>query len=80
MQAFRMIQTDPDTGADVAVAEGVQFTDGTVALRWLEAPAIYDRARGVRPTTVIHETIFSVIALHAHDGARRIVWLWDEHC
>lgn len=49
-----------------AVAEGVEFTDGTVALRW----------RGSNPTSVVfHDNgIASVEAIHGHNGATKIVW------
>ena len=59
-----------------AVAEGIEFSDGQVALRWL-APYIADthKERGVRPTTVIHESVQSVEALHGHNGATRIEWI-----
>lgn len=48
------------------VAEGVVFTDGTVALRW----------SGQWPTSVVfHERgIDSVRAVHGHGGWTRIVW------
>lgn len=56
------------------VAEGVEFDDGTVALRWREVQGPhYDR--GVRATTVLHENITSVDALHGHNGATRIEWI-----
>ena len=57
------------------VAEGVEFSDGTVALRWLDIDHEHPNyVRGVRPTTVMHESIASVEALHGHGGATRIVW------
>lgn len=48
------------------VAQGVQFIDGTVALRWLSA----------WPTSVVfHDRgIEAVEAVHGHDGRTRIVW------
>lgn len=51
------------------VAEGIEFTDGTVALRWL----------GEWPVTTNHHDrgIDSVWALHGHNGKTRIVWI-DE--
>ena len=51
------------------VAEGVRFSDGTVALRWTSA----------WPTSVVfHERgMDSVRAVHGHDGRTRIVWLYD---
>lgn len=51
------------------VAEGVAFTGGVVALRWLSA----------WPTSVVfHDRgIEAVEAVHGHGGSTRIVWL-DE--
>ena len=57
------------------VAEGVEFSDGTVVLRWLQAGTA--RPDHVKPTTVVHDDIDSVIGLHAHNGATRIVYV-DE--
>jgi hypothetical protein len=49
-----------------AVAEGVEFSDGTVALRWLSA----------WPTSVVfHDRgIKAVEAVHGHGGKTRIVF------
>lgn len=51
------------------VAEGVEFTGGTVALRW----------HGRWPTSVVfHDRgIDAVRQVHGHDGRTRVVWL-DE--
>ena len=48
------------------VAEGVAFSDGTVALRWLSE----------WPTSVVfHDRgIEAVEAVHGHDGRTRILW------
>lgn len=46
------------------VADGVEFSDGTVAMRWM----------GKTPTTTMHENMASVQKVHGHDGATRIVW------
>jgi len=54
------------------VAEGIQFTDGTVVVRWLTAGTA--RPEHVKPTTVIHGDIDSVIGLHGHNGATEVVW------
>lgn len=54
------------------VAEGVQFSDGTTVLRW--CAAVTSRPDHVRPTTVVHDDVQSVIGLHGHGGATRIVW------
>ena len=70
MRVFRL-ERDVDasgvSGTGV-VAEGVEFSDGTVALRWL----------GGWPTSVVfHERgIRSVEAVHGHEGKTRIVFLY----
>ena len=45
------------------VAYGVQFPDGTVALRW----------GGERPSTVVHESMDNVRAIHCHNGKTQVV-------
>ena len=45
------------------VTEGVEFTDGTVAMRW----------RGVTPSTGLYEDVSDVVAIHGHEGATRLV-------
>lgn len=52
------------------VAEGVVFSDGTVALRWSSA----------WPTSVVfHDRgIEAVRAVHGHGGSTRIVFLDDD--
>ena len=47
------------------VAEGVEFSDGTCAMRWL--------TKGKPASTVIHESIGAVEALHGHGGATYVV-------
>lgn len=60
-------ETDP-TGISGTgpVAEGVEFSDGTVALRWM----------GKWPTSVVfHERgIEAVNTVHGHNGDTKIVW------
>jgi len=46
------------------VAEGVEFTDGTVVMRWLSDT----------PTTVMFETVDHVVAIHGHGGSTELVW------
>jgi hypothetical protein len=55
------------------VADGVVFPDGTTVIRWRDQQGP-NADRGVRPTTVVHESPESVEALHGHNGATRIVW------
>jgi hypothetical protein len=47
-----------------AVAEGVQFGDGVVVLRW----------RGEHASTVVWASIDDALAIHGHDGLTRVVW------
>ncbi len=46
------------------VANGVEWPDGTVTVRW----------RGVRPSTVNWNSMGDVKAIHGHGGATVIVW------
>jgi hypothetical protein len=46
------------------VAEGVQFSDGTVVLRWLT-----DKA-----STVVWDSLEDAMAVHGHDGNTKVVW------
>ena len=67
-----MLRRDVDVSGisgDGDVAEGVQFTDGTVVLRWRPAPA---RAAG--SSTAVWPDIDSVLGIHGHDGKTRVVW------
>lgn len=75
-EAFLIVRDHDVTGISGTgvVAEGVQFSDGTVAVRWRVISGVH-AARGVKPTTVIHPDIESVVALHGHNGATRIEWL-----
>lgn len=75
MRPFALVRETDVTGISGTgtVAEGVEFQDGTVALRWLET-ATARADQGVRPTTVIHESIDSVVALHGHGRSSYVVF------
>lgn len=47
------------------VAEGVQFSDGSVALRW----------PGTDPSTAVWPSVESVLKVHGHSGATEVRWL-----
>ena len=47
------------------VAEGCEFTDGSVALRW----------RGDNPATAVWPDVESILAVHGHQGATEIRWI-----
>lgn len=81
MRRFHLVRDADVTGVSGTgiVAEGVAYSDGTVALRWLDAGVSQaNRERGVRPTTVVHESVASVIALHGHGGATHVAWIDED--
>ena len=75
MRAFHLVRNIDVTGISGTgvVAEGVEFSDGTAVLRWL--PVGTSRPEHVRPTTVIHDSVDSVIGLHGHNGATRVEYV-----
>ena len=52
------------------VAEGVEFTDGIVVLKWI----VGDH----RSIVIWNQGIESVKAIHGHDGKTEVVWLDDD--
>lgn len=70
MRQFAMFRAQDISGlsGEGIVAEVAEFADGSVAMRWLPTTSPTARARGVRPTTVMHHDLTSVLALHDHDG------------
>jgi len=67
-QRFHLERDIDETGVSGTglVAEGVQFRDGVVAMRWCVNPA--------RSTTV-YESVEHVLAIHGHDGKTRVTWV-----
>lgn len=66
MRTFHLQRDDDLTGVSGTglVAQGVEFDDKTVAMRWLSATA----------TTVIYDSIRHVETIHGHGGRTRVVW------
>jgi len=60
-RTFTLVRSaDPSGVLGVGVvAEGVQYTDGSVALRWL----------GDHPATAVWPSLDEVLAVHGHEGA-----------
>jgi hypothetical protein len=60
MRVIQLRRHEDVTGASGTgiVADGVEFADGTVALRWF----------GEHRSTVVWSNIHSAIAVHGHDG------------
>lgn len=73
MRTFQLVRHADASGISGTgvVAEGIEWSDGSVALRWLSK----NRSDGVRPTTVVHESLDSVIALHCHGGSSVVEWI-----
>lgn len=69
MTRFWLIRDIDVTGVsgEGRVAEGVRFTDGSVALRW----------RGPYASTAVWDGIDDVLAVHGHNGSTRVEWI-DE--
>lgn len=66
---FLLVRDEDPTGVSGtgAVAQGVEFADGTVALRWMTD----------WPTSVVFhdEGLRSVVKVHGHGGKTRVVWV-----
>lgn len=67
MKTFHLERDEDVSGVSGigVVAEGVEFDDGTVVLRW---------TAGEHHSTVVWADIHSVEVIHGHDGRTRIVW------
>lgn len=65
---FRLRRLKDVTGVsgDGIVAEGVQFSDGRVAMRWIVG--------GAR-STVVWDSVTSAIVVHGHDGNTVLEWV-----
>jgi hypothetical protein len=67
MRRFVLRRSEDATGVSGTgeVAEGVEFGDGTVAMRWCTA----------NPSTTIYKSSEDVETVHGHEGRTRIIWL-----
>lgn len=65
MTPFTLHRSEDVTGVSGTgtVAEGVEFTDGTVVLRWIV---------GEHRATVVWPNIAAVKAIHGHDGKTEV--------
>lgn len=71
MRLFRLVRNDDPSGISGTgiVAEGVQFTDGTVVLRWRPLED------GQKTSTAIWPDAESMLVIHGHNGATEIEWV-----
>lgn len=51
------------------IAEGIAFSSGRAVLTWL----------GPLSSTTLHDSVATLIAIHGHGGATRLVWVDEEH-
>jgi len=69
MRRFYFERTNDVSGTSGigVVAEGVQFSDGRVALRWVtdSGPS----------STVIYDSVEDAETIHGHNGGTRVVWV-----
>lgn len=76
---FQLVRHEDVSGVSGTgvVAEGVEFSDGVVALRWIVPPG--RQGSGFPTSVVFHDNgMGSVEAIHGHSGSTEIVWLDDE--
>lgn len=66
---FVLRRTEDATGVSGLgdVAEGIQFSDGTAAMRWRTGTA----------SIAVYDSIADIETIHGHEGRTRVVWL-DE--
>lgn len=67
LRLFQLIRREDETGVSGTgvVAEGVVFTDGTVAMRWLSDLT----------STAIYQSITDLESIHGHGGKTYIRWV-----
>lgn len=68
MRMFVLQRDEDETGVSGTgtVAEGIEFSDGTVMLRWIV---------GDHKSSVVWDDIDSVEAVHGHGGKTKIQWV-----
>lgn len=62
-RVFTMLRDEDVSGVGV-VADGVEFPDGAVVIRW----------RGRHQSTVVWPSVEDAIHVHGHDGRTSIHW------
>lgn len=67
MKGFLLVRDEDVSGVSGTgkVAEGVEFTDGKVAIRWY----------GDSKSTVVWDSLDDAIKIHGHDGRTRVEWV-----
>lgn len=67
MRRFKLIREEDVTGVSGTgmVAEGVEFSDGTVVMRWASE----------HRSTVVWADLSDAMTVHGHNGATYVEWL-----
>jgi hypothetical protein len=67
MKRFMFKRTEDVSGVSGTgyVAEGIEFGDGSVAIRWV----------GDHPSTAVWDSIEDAIQIHGHGGKTTVEWL-----
>ncbi len=71
MRLFLLVRDEDVSGVSGTgiVAEGVEFSDGTVAMRWLRRPF----------SVAFYGSIHDVVAVHGQGGRTQVKWLHENH-
>jgi len=72
MKTFLLVREEDETGISGTgiVAEGVQFTDGTIAMRWLTE----------HTSTAIYKDEETLLHIHGHGGKTTVHWENHQPC
>lgn len=67
MRRFELHRDEDASGVSGVgvVAQGIQFDDGTCAMRWLSA----------HRSTALYEHAHDIRLIHGHEGRTRLVWV-----
>jgi hypothetical protein len=68
MKLFVLDRAEDESGVSGVgiVAEGVQFADGRIVMRWLTNHT---------HSIVIHNSLDELLAIHGHEGRTKLRWL-----
>jgi hypothetical protein len=66
MKMFHLLRMEDESGISGTgvIAEGVEFTDGVVVMRWTTD----------HKSTAIYESVKDVQTIHGHGGKTQIIW------
>lgn len=70
MKRFNLVRNEDETGVSGTglVAQGVEFDDGTCAMRWLTSKA----------STAVYNDILDLEDIHGHNGKTVVVWIDND--